>query len=79
MAVCHYLIFIFIGDQINKYLEEVQGYSLRCCVELDEALSHAPDETEIVGRIGGVIWRFLFNKDEQVADDHVMQFARFVQ
>jgi hypothetical protein len=45
-------------------------------VELDEALSHAPDETEVVGRLGGVVWRFLFNKDEQVADEHIMQFAR---
>jgi cytochrome b pre-mRNA-processing protein 3 len=24
---------------VNKYLKEVQGYSFRCCVELDHALS----------------------------------------
>lgn len=62
--------------QLNKHLTEVQGHSLRCCVELDEALSHEPDEEEVVGRIGGVVWRYVFDKSEAVPDEHVMRFAQ---
>jgi cytochrome b pre-mRNA-processing protein 3 len=37
---------------INKYLEEVQGYSFKLCVEMDEALSKGT-RFEVLDEMGG--------------------------
>ncbi len=46
------------------------------CVELDEALSHEPDEDEVLTRIGGVVWRHIFDKNDAISDEHVITFAK---
>mgnify|MGYP000548392384 CR=1 FL=1 len=62
---------------INKHLKDVQGYSFRYCIELDEALTkETPDEVK--EEIGGALWRFNFLRDDDVEADHVMKMADYV-
>ena len=59
---------------INKYLEEVQSYSFKYCVELDEAINRETEE-EVMHEIGGALWRNAYvGKDEQ-DENIVMAFA----
>ena len=44
---------------VNKNLKDVQGYSFRACVELDEALKRE-SEDEVLEDIGGAVWRFVY-------------------
>ena len=62
---------------INKHLKEVQGYSFRYCLELDEALTKE-SEDEVLEEIGGTLWRFNFLRDEGIEGDHVMKMADYV-
>lgn len=103
---------------INKYLKEVQGYSFRCCLELDHAVAKAsanaaalalhrkaiknkeipadtelgsgPDgelipltmegvEEEVLDDIGGVLWRFIYNRQENFDEEHIMLMAKYVR
>ncbi len=120
-------------SQISKYLKEVQGYSFRCCLELDHALAKARSsiaaleagttatsttgtaaatggggggsvsrvadkatdatvkanlittyesiEEEVLDDIGGVLWRFVYNRrDENEFDsEHIMLMAKYVR
>ncbi len=61
---------------MGKYLKDVQSLSYRCCIELDEAFTHEPNEEEVLWRVAGVVWRHVFNKSEEVCDEHVMAFAK---
>jgi len=62
---------------INKHLKEVQGYSFRQCLELDEAVAKEhPDE--VLEDIGGVVWRFNYLRSDNIEPDHVMKVADYV-
>ena len=60
---------------VNKYLKDVQSLSFKTCIELDQSLK-MPTEEEIVTDIGGAVWRSVYDKAEDVHDDHVMEFAK---
>lgn len=62
---------------INKYLTQVQGYSFKACVELDEALTK-PTRDEKVEEIAGVMWRAVYNKRDEVEEDRVLTLADYV-
>jgi len=62
---------------INKYLTQVQGYSFKACVELDEALTK-PTRDEKVEEIAGVMWRAVYNKRDEVEEDRVLTLANYV-
>jgi hypothetical protein len=61
---------------VNKYLKEVQAFSFKMCIELDQSVK-MPSEDEILMDIGGAIWRSVFDRSEAVEDDHVMEFAKY--
>jgi cytochrome b pre-mRNA-processing protein 3 len=63
---------------INKYLTQVQGYSFKACVELDEALTK-PSRDEKVEEIAGVVWRSVYNKRDEVDEDRVLALANYVE
>lgn len=60
---------------INKYLGEVQSFSFKYCLELDNALTKS-SEAEIVDDMGGAIWRNAYISRDDVTEDHVMEFAK---
>lgn len=61
---------------VNKYLKDVQSLSFKTCIELDQSLK-MPTEDEIVTDIGGAVWRSVYDKAEDVQDDHIMEFAKY--
>lgn len=63
---------------VNKRLSEVQGYSLKCCIELDHAIL-GKSEDQIIDDIGGTIWRFLYMKRNEIHVDHVLELARYIR
>lgn len=62
---------------INKYLGEVQSYSFKYCVELDEALAKQTEE-EVMHEMGGAIWRNAYVGNDDLDENHVMAFARWI-
>ena len=60
---------------INKHLGEVQSFSFKFCCELDEAVSK-PTEAEIVDDLGGAIWRNVYIANEEMDENHVLEYAR---
>jgi cytochrome b pre-mRNA-processing protein 3 len=60
---------------VNKNLKDVQSFSFRYCIELDQSLK-MPTEDEILEDIGGAIWRSVYDRAEDVSEKHVMDFAR---
>jgi len=64
---------------VNKNLKEVQGYCLRLCLELDEALkTHPHDEQLLLDDIAAALWRLLWRQEEDVDPDIVLALARYV-
>jgi cytochrome b pre-mRNA-processing protein 3 len=64
---------------LNKYLKGVQGYSFRTCLELDEAMTKAPNETEVIEQIGGVVWRMAYLRRDEIDPELVMKFANYIR
>eukprot|EP00596_Hydrurales_sp_CCMP1899_P006084 CAMPEP_0119034646 /NCGR_PEP_ID=MMETSP1177-20130426/1648_1 /TAXON_ID=2985 /ORGANISM="Ochromonas sp, Strain CCMP1899" /LENGTH=211 /DNA_ID=CAMNT_0006992231 /DNA_START=164 /DNA_END=796 /DNA_ORIENTATION=+ len=62
---------------INKYLSEVQSYSFKYCIELDEAISKNSEE-EVLDEIGGSLWRHAYVRSDDIEIAHVMKFADYV-
>ena len=60
---------------VNKNLKDVQSFSFRYCIELDQSLK-MPSEDEIMEDIGGAIWRSVYDRAEDIPEEHVMDFAR---
>ena len=63
---------------VNKNLKDVQGYSFKCMLELDHALTR-PSEDEIVDTIGGTLWRFVYMRRNEVDVDHVLELANYIR
>ena len=67
-----------IGEiSVNKRLQEVQGYTFKFCVELDEAISQSTEE-EIIHDIGGALWRSLWLHNEDMDHDLVIKMAKYI-
>ena len=67
-----------VGEiSVTKHLQEVQGYTFKFCVELDEAISQSTDE-EIIHDIGGALWRSLWLHNEDMDHDLVVKMAEYV-
>jgi cytochrome b pre-mRNA-processing protein 3 len=80
-----------IGElSVNKYLKEVQGYSFKYVIELDQALTHmkgadaltpaAADEKLLLTKddIGGALWRNAYMRRDEIEVDHVLEMAEYV-
>jgi len=63
---------------VNTRLSEVQGYSFKTCIELDDAISR-PTEDERIDEIAGTLWRMLYLKREDINSDHVIELARYIR
>lgn len=63
---------------VNKRLSEVQGYSFRTCLELDQAMTMA-SEDEKVEEIAGALWRGVFLRNNDIEPDHVLEMANHVR
>lgn len=63
---------------VNKRLSEVQGYSFRTCMELDQCMS-LPSEDEKLEEIAGVMWRHAFLRNNDVMPEHVLEMASHVK
>jgi hypothetical protein len=63
--------------QVNKYLKEVQGYSFKCCIELDHALTKAIESEDVVlDEMGGTLWRLAYMRRDEIEVDHVLELAK---
>lgn len=58
-------------------MEEVQKYSFRVCVELDQALTYAPNEDEVLDSMAGTIWRCIYLRKDEIDPKYPIEFARF--
>ena len=80
-----------IGElSVNKYLKEVQGYSFKYVIELDQALTHmkgadaltpaTADEKLLQAKddIGGALWRNTYMRRDEIEVDHVLELAEYV-
>ena len=63
---------------MNTRLSEVQGYSFKTCIELDDAISR-PTEDERIDEIAGTLWRMLYLKREDINSDHVIELAQYIR
>ena len=63
---------------VNKNLKDVQGFSFKCMLELDHALTR-PSEDEIVDTIGGTLWRFVYMRRNEIDVDHVLELANYIR
>ena len=65
---------------LSKYLKDVQTLSFQVCMGYDEALTHAdendPDDTKVVHALGGVVWNNLYERRDDIPEEHVLEFAR---
>jgi hypothetical protein len=60
---------------INKNLKNVQAYSFKLCIELDQSLTMESEE-QIIVDLGGALWRSVYERNENLSDDHVLELAR---
>lgn len=56
----------------------MQSFSFKFALELDQALTMST-ETEILDELAGVLWRFVYNRDESIPEDHVLDLARYIR
>ena len=66
---------------VNKRLLEVQKYSWKYCLELDDTVINrkkALTDTEMLDNIGGSLWRSVSDRREDVDVDHVLGLAKYV-
>ena len=68
-----------VGElSVNKRLSEVQAYSFKLCLELDDALTRNTEE-ERVDEIAGTLWRMLYQNRDNIEPDHVLQLAQYIR
>ena len=70
-------MYVFV-IKVNKRLSEVQGYSFKFCMELDDAITRATEE-ERVDEIAGSLWRMLYLKREDIEPEHVLELAHYLR
>jgi len=63
---------------VNARLQDVQGYSFRTCMELDHAMTFK-NEDERTEEIAGSLWRTVFNRNNDIEPDHVLELAEYVK
>ena len=63
---------------VNARLQDVQGYSFRTCMELDHAMTFN-NEDERTEEIAGSLWRTVFNRNNDIEPDHVLELAEYVK
>ncbi len=63
---------------VTKRLGEVQGYSFRSCLELDQAMTMASDD-EKVEEIAGALWRGVYQRNNDIEPDHVLEMANYIR
>ena len=63
---------------VNKRLLEVQKYSWKYCVELDDTVNRkkALTDVEMLDNIGGSLWRSVYDRREDIDVDHVLELAK---
>ena len=63
---------------VNKRLLEVQKYSWKYCVELDETMNNkkALTDEEVLDNIGGSLWRSVYDRKDDIEPKHVLELAR---
>lgn len=63
---------------VNKRLLEVQKYSWKYCVELDDTLDRksALTDGEMLDNIGGSLWRSVYDRRDDINVDHVFELAK---
>jgi hypothetical protein len=66
---------------LSKYLKDVQQLSFQVCMLYDEALAKAdendPDDTEVVNALGGIIWNNIYERRDDIPEEHILEFARY--
>ena len=62
---------------VNKYLKQVQTESLQLCLELDQVIRLNLPPEKLLEEFAGVLWRTIFNKDEQVDEHLVEEMAKY--
>lgn len=68
-----------IGElSVNKRLSEVQGYSFKFCIELDDAITRNTEE-EVIDEIAGTLWRMLYLKREDIDPADVIDLATYIR
>ena len=63
---------------VNKRLKDVQGYSFRSCMELDAAMT-MESEDEQLEEVAGSLWRGVYQRNNDIDPDHVMELAEYVR
>lgn len=67
---------------LSKYLIEVQQLSFQVCMLYDEALAKADendrDDTEVVNSLGGIIWNNIYERRDDIPEEHILEFARYI-
>jgi cytochrome b pre-mRNA-processing protein 3 len=63
---------------VNKRLKDVQGYSFRTCMELDAAMT-MPSEDEKLEEVAGSLWRGVYQRNNEIEPDHVLELAEYVK
>lgn len=63
---------------VNKHLKHVQAFSFKLCIELDQSLKMEQEE-EVIMDLGGAIWRSVYDRNESLTDEHVLEFARYIR
>lgn len=67
---------------LSKYLREVQQLSFQVCMGYDEALLQADendlDDTKVIDALGGVIFNNLYERRDDIPEEHVLEFARYI-
>ena len=60
-----------VGElSVNKRLSEVQGYSFKFMIELDDAITRETED-ERIDEIAGTLWRMLYLKREDIDPEEV--------
>lgn len=59
----------------EKGLQQTQLFSFHICQLLDEAIL-LEDEEKILDSIGGILWNYLFNRQD-IPEDHIMELAKY--
>ncbi len=68
-----------IGEMmVNKRLSEVQSYSFRACMELDQAMTNSTED-EKLEEIAGSLWRGVYQRNNDIEPDHVLEMAAHIK
>jgi hypothetical protein len=64
---------------VNKHLKNVQHMSFGLCVSLDQAVKDQTNEHDVIEEIAGCMWRYPYQRREDVDEDRVVALAKYVR